>query len=127
MLLHVKYTTFAKINIAKMLVYNTTYTMPVADAREFVIWINQSYIPKILESGILSAPRFMRILSHNDQESECFCLQFSVESTATLHKWYLTQGKQMNDEMLKIFDKRIVGFSTLMEEIDGCGEDNSGH
>ena len=101
----------------KMIVYNTTYTMPVNDARDFVIWVTQSMMPQVEQSGLLSQPRLLRILSHHDQETECFSLQFEVESTATLHRWYTQQGTALQHELTKMFDERIVGFSTIMDEI----------
>ena len=101
----------------KMIVYNTTYTMPVNDARDLVIWVTQSMMPQVEQSGLLSQPRLLRILSHHDQETECFSLQFEVESTATLHRWYTQQGAALQQELTKMFDERIVGFSTIMDEI----------
>ena len=101
-----------------MIVYNTTYTMPVNDARDFVIWVSQSMLPRVEEQGILSEPRLLRILSHHDQETECFSLQFKVDSTAMLHKWYTQHGASLQQELTKMFDERIVGFSTIMEEIE---------
>jgi len=100
-----------------MIVFNTTYTMPNDDARNFVIWVHQSMLPRVAENGHLTAPRLLRILSHKDQETECFSLQFEVETTALLHKWYTEQGDALNKELLKMFDERIVGFSTIMETI----------
>lgn len=102
-----------------MLVFNTTYTLPNEDARNFVIWIHQVYIPRATHSEVLTCPRLLRILSHKDQDTECFSLQFNVESSALLHKWYSEVGKALSDEMLKMFEDRIVGFSTIMEEIEG--------
>jgi len=92
--------------------------MPTDDARNFVIWVHQCYIPHIEENGLLTKPRLLRILSHHDQETECFSLQFEVESSAILHKWYTQQGEALNQEMGKLFEQRIVGFSTIMEAID---------
>ena len=102
----------------RMIVYNTTYTMPEDDARNFVIWAMESMVPRVVEHGLLSEPRLLRILSHHDQETECFSLQFEVESTALLHKWYTQQGAAMGEELTKMFDGRIVGFSTIMEKIE---------
>lgn len=93
--------------------------MPNADARNFVIWVHQVYIPRATETSLLSAPRLLRILSHKDEETECFSLQFNVESSAILHKWYNEIGKSLNSELLKMFEERIVGFPTIMEEIEG--------
>ena len=102
-----------------MIVYNTTYTMPTDDARNFVIWVNESMIPRIAGHGLLAKPRMLRILSHHDQETECFSLQFETESSATLHRWYTEQGAALHQELVKSFGERIVGFSTIMEEVIG--------
>ena len=102
-----------------MIVYNTTYTMPVNDARDFVIWVTQSMLPRVEENGLLHSPRLLRILSHHDQETECMSLQLEVESTAVLHRWYTQQGAALHQELTKMFDERIVGFSTIMEEVEG--------
>lgn len=100
-----------------MIVYNTTYTMPVDDARNFVIWVHESMLPRVAENGTLSNPRLLRILSHHDQETECMSLQFETESSATLHRWYTQQGAALQQELAKMFDERIVGFSTIMESL----------
>lgn len=102
-----------------MLIFNTTYTIQNEDARNFVIWIHQSYLPRVAETGLLTKPRLLRILSHKDEQTECFSLQFEVENTANLHTWYSKQGKSLTDEMTKMFGDRFVGFSTIMEEIEG--------
>lgn len=100
-----------------MLVYNTTYTMAEGDARNFVIWIKESYLPRVEKDGVMKNGRLLRILNHHDQETECFGLQLEVEDSATLHQWYVRQGKALNDELVKMFKERIAGFSTMMELI----------
>ena len=102
-----------------MIVFNTTYTMPNEDARNFVIWAHQAYMPKATSTLVLKKGRLLRVLSHKDEETECFSLQFEVESTAILHKWYQETGKELNEELLTLFDKRITSFSTILEVIDG--------
>ena len=101
-----------------MIVYNTTYSMPVNDARDFVIWTTESMLPRTEQDGRLSAPRLLRILSHHDQDSECFSLQFHVESTAVLHRWFTDEGASIQKELEKLFDGRVIGFSTIMEEVE---------
>ena len=102
-----------------MILYNTTYQMPEADARDFVIWVHQVMLPQVQEFGHMKNGRLSRILSHKEEGTECFALQFEVESTARLHYWFVKQGKRLGEEMLKTFDNRIVGFSTMMEVIVG--------
>lgn len=101
-----------------MLVYNITFQVDFNDARNFVIWIHQAYIPRALEGAILHNARLCKILSHHDEDSECFSLQFEVEDSAALHKWYKQYGVALHEEMLKIFDQKVIAFTTLMEVID---------
>ena len=53
-----------------MLIYNTTFHVEMNDARNFVIWLNECYIPEVEQSGELRNPRILRILSHKGQDSE---------------------------------------------------------
>ena len=100
-----------------MILYNTTYQMSEADARDFVIWVHEVMLPRVREFGYMRNGRLSRILSHKDKGSECFALQFEVESTARLHYWFVKQGKALGEELLKTFDNRIIGFSTMMETV----------
>ncbi len=101
-----------------MLVYNTTFQMDLADARNFVIWIGECYIPQVEADGRLRNPRLLRILSHKEQETECFSLQWDVEDSAELHRWHTAQGMRLNEELARVFKDKVVGFSTLMEVIE---------
>lgn len=101
-----------------MLVYNTTYHVENDDARNFVIWVHQVYMPQAQASGILLNGRLSRILSHQEQDSECFSVQFDVESSAALHQWHTQTGASLNQDLLKTFNNKVIGFPTLMEVID---------
>lgn len=100
-----------------MLIYNTTYQVELAEARNLVIWLSECYIPQVEENGKLSRPRLTQIISHQEADSECFSLQWEVEDTATLHRWHTEQGMKLNEELMKIFRDKVVGFPTLMEVI----------
>ena len=89
----------------------------MAEARNLVIWLSECYIPQVEENGKLSHPRLTQIISHQEADSECFSLQWEVEDTATLHRWHTEQGMKLNEELMKIFRDKVVGFPTLMEVI----------
>ena len=84
-----------------MFTHNTTYVVPNADARDFVIWVHQVLLPRAEASAEVGQGRLSRILSHKEEDSECFSVQLSAPTTAALHRWV------------------VLGFSTLMEVIDG--------
>ena len=100
-----------------MLINNTTFHVEIGDARNFVILLNEFYIPEVEKSGELKNHRILRILSHKEQDSECFSLQWEVEDSATLHRWHVKQGAALNTEMMNVFKDKVIGFHTLMEVI----------
>jgi len=91
--------------------------MAAEDARNFVIWMSECYIPQVELDGRLRSPRLLHILSHKEPETECFSVQWEVEDSATLHRWHTEQGMSLNDELNKVFKDKVVGFPTLMEVI----------
>lgn len=66
-----------------MLIYNTTYHVLTADVKNFLIYVQEVLIPAIEGSGSLKNARLTRILSHHEDDSECFSLQFEVADSAT--------------------------------------------
>lgn len=100
------------------MLFNTTYQVDVDEARNFVIWLHECYIPQVEQQGALSHPRIARVLSHREQDSECFALEFEVDDTATLHHWYSNHGVNFEKEIRKMFGKKVVWFSTLLEVIE---------
>ncbi|MBO5382037.1 MAG: DUF4286 family protein [Bacteroides sp.] len=100
-----------------MLVYNTTYHIDLDQEKYFLIWMQEFYLPQIAQKGLLHSPRLLKVLSHRD-EGVCYSLQFEVESSAILHKWHQEQGAALNEELIKLFKDKVVGFPTLMEVVD---------
>lgn len=98
-----------------MLIFNTTYHVEADQEKYFLIWMQEVYLPEIEKDGKLKSPRLLRVLSHREEGSSCFSVQFEVEDSATLHQWHTRQGVRLNEELLKMFKDKVVGFPTLME------------
>ena len=58
-----------------------------------------------------------KILSHRD-EGVSFSLQWEVENSTILHRWHIEQGSKLNEELVKLFKDKVVGFPTLMEVME---------
>lgn len=101
-----------------MLIYNTTYHVEEGQEKYFLVWMQEYYLPEVDKNGTLTAPRIVRILSHIEEGSICFSVQFEVEDSAKLHRWHQEQGVKLNEELLKTFKDKVIGFPTLMEVIE---------
>lgn len=100
-----------------MLIYNTTFQVSDDVHDNFLIWIKEFYIQEVEKDGTLKSPRLCRILSHYE-DGESYSLQWEVSDSAALHRWHLGQGIRLNEELLRVFKDKVVGFPTLMEVIE---------
>ena len=55
--------------------------------------MQEHYLPEVEKNGTLYAPRIARILSHIEEGSICYSVQFEVENSAKLHRWYQEQDE----------------------------------
>lgn len=100
-----------------MLIYNTTYQVEEGQEKLFLVWMQEYYFPEVEKTGLLQAPRILQVLSHREEGSTCYSVQFEVEDSAKLHHWHKEQGVKLNEELLNVFNDKVVGFPTLMEVI----------
>lgn len=98
-----------------MLIYNTTYHVEEGQDKYFLIWMQEYYLTEVEKNGLLKNPRIMRVLSHREEGSYCYSVQFEVDSSAVLHRWHREQGIGLSEEMVRVFHDKVVGFPTLME------------
>lgn len=100
-----------------MLIYNTTFQVDDEVHDNFLIWMKECYIPKVLKHGALKTPRLCKILSHREDGS-AYSLQWEVENSSLLHRWHMEQGVEQSKELTNIFKDKVIGFPTLMEVIE---------
>ncbi|MDL2299676.1 DUF4286 family protein [Bacteroides sp. OttesenSCG-928-E20] len=100
-----------------MLIYNTTYHVEDDVRDHFLIWLKECLIPEVEKDGVLTSPRLCRVISHRDSGTN-YSLQWEVENSTVLHRWHVASGARYSDELTKLFGKKVVGFPTLLEEVE---------
>ncbi|WP_106829543.1 DUF4286 family protein [Parabacteroides pacaensis] len=101
-----------------MIIYNTTFHIEKEVLAECVDFLKKTYIPQAIASGFLMNPKMYRVVSSEDEGGESFSIQFSVKNTETLDYWMGKEGKACHRSLLERFGEKIIGFSTLLEEVD---------
>lgn len=101
-----------------MIVYNTTFNIENDILLECVDYLKKSYIPRAAASGFLRTPNLRRILQVETEDATSYSVQFHVKNPETLEYWMQSEGRALQKELINRFGSKIVGFSTLLEEID---------
>lgn len=102
-----------------MIVYNTTFHIDKAREEEGLAYLRTCFIPQAVAGGSLLRPRLMRVMHTDDAEGSSYSVQFHVADEATLEAWYRTAGVALHRQLAARFGEQMVGFSTLLEVIDG--------
>ena len=101
-----------------MIIYNTTFHIHKEIVAECLEYLKNSYIPKAVVSGHLSEPCLRRIMNSENDEGESFSVQFNTKDISTLNDWIRKYGAALQQDLVKHYKEKIVGFSTLLEDIE---------
>lgn len=101
-----------------MLIYNTTYNVDQDAFINFLIWMKECYVVEVEKHGVLKNYRLLRVLNHRAEGTESVSLQWEVENSTLLHKWHIELGVKLNQEMIKMFGDKVVGFPTMLEVME---------
>lgn len=101
-----------------MIIFNTTFHIEDDVHKEGILFLKNVYIPQSAESGFLFEPRLSRIYAQHEESGVSYSLQFKVKNIDTLNYWLSSEGEHLQSELLKRFGNRMLGFVTIMEEID---------
>jgi len=101
-----------------MIVFNTTFHIEDSVVQEAQAYLANEYIPQAMASGFLMHPKFRKVIKFEEgQKGENFCVQFHVKNIETLNLWSSQKGKQVNEALMHRFGQKVVGFSTLLDEL----------
>ena len=100
-----------------MIIYNTTYHVDCTVSGDFLDWMRERYVPQAVASGIVSSPRLMRLMGHNEG-GVCFALQLEAPTLRDLQQWNAQVGKPLHEELTQRFGDKVAGFTTFMENVE---------
>lgn len=101
----------------KTFLYNVTVGIDKEIEAEWVDWIMTKYIPAVNETGFFTDAKLYRIVTHDDDHSVSYSLQFFAVSIENVVQ-YLDQHKStiIEAHRLRFKDQHVI-FNTLLEEI----------
>jgi hypothetical protein len=101
-----------------MIIVNTTFHAEDDICDEYIRFMKEFYIPEAVNSGFLHEPRFARIRAQHEERGSSYSVQFKVKNTDTLNRWYAAKGEVLQKELATRFGNKVLGFVTLLEEME---------
>lgn len=101
-----------------MVTINTTFHVEDKINLDFIAYMKNTYIAEAVTDKLLTNARLCKIHSQELPEGQSYSVQFSFDSLDDLDNWDKNKGIKLNEELVNHFQDKIVGFSTLLEEIE---------
>lgn len=100
-----------------MLLYNVTLILEDSAVEEWLVWMLNTHIPAVLNSGKFVSHRLLKVLD-SPNEGTTYCVQYVAEDRAAYEDYQLHHAPALQADLQHKFENRYVAFRTLMEYID---------
>lgn len=105
----------AKTKLNHMIVYNITASVDWAIHDEWLGWMQQVYIPAVLNTGNFNAYRIMRLLEIDDSQGPTYAIQFNTPEIAKYNTFIADHASSLQQKSFSIWGDQFVSFNTVMQ------------
>jgi hypothetical protein len=101
-----------------MLIYNITMQTEWQIHDEWLLWMNNTYVPLAMGSGCFEKYQFMQLLEVDDTEGPTYALQLYATSKADYNRYLELHLPQIEQQSFEKWEGSLVSFATLMKVVE---------
>lgn len=98
-----------------MYIYNVTINVEETIVSNWLVWMKEIHIPKMLATGKFSKALMTKVLVEEEMGGITYSVQYTTDSKATLQKYYEEDAEKMRSDGSKRFAGKFVAFRTELE------------
>jgi Domain of unknown function (DUF4286) len=100
-----------------MLLYNETIGIDKDIEQQWLQWMNENYIPAMINTGMFSEAKIYRILHENEDGTISYSIQFFSPTITHIQKYLDEFAPAIAAEHHQKFANKHVVFRTLLEQL----------
>ena len=100
-----------------MLLYNSTYNIDINEAQDFLNWIQNVHIQKVMITGFPKSFKVLKLLTEIDNGGVTYSVQYNFNSKDGFEVFENDYLDDLHDEVDKRYRGKYVHFASLLEEI----------
>jgi hypothetical protein len=94
-----------------MFVYNVTCSVDKEVAEEWISWMQDAYLPRLLSEGLFESCKILKVLSHDDENTFSYAVQLYSHSIRKIEQYHT------DEQIEKRYGDRVLTYRTLLEEV----------
>ena len=101
-----------------MIIYNTTINVNDDIVDDFINWIKQKYIPKIIDTRLFIEVNLFEVLVEEEMGGITFSLQHSIRSIDDYNEFNEKYFQKFNKMFYDKFTNNYVTFSSILQKVE---------
>ncbi|EKF55095.1 hypothetical protein I215_08697 [Galbibacter marinus] len=98
-----------------MYIYNVTVNVDEAIHQQWLKWMKETYIPKMLQTNLFTNARILRVLVDEEMGGMTFSVQYYAKDKTSLERYYLDFDQDFRAKEKQHFSDNIVSFTTELQ------------
>jgi len=100
-----------------MIIYNVTINIEESIQQEWLAWMQETHIPKVMNTGMFVSAKMSRVLVEEQMGGVTYSIQYSCESKSKLDEYQKNCAPQLQQEHTKKYPGKFVAFRTLLDVV----------
>ncbi|MEP7195510.1 MAG: DUF4286 family protein [Saprospiraceae bacterium] len=100
-----------------MLIYNVTVKINTSHAEEWLVWMRNHHIPKVLQTGAFTKCRISRI-DITEEDGVSYSIQYDCFSHKDLNHYMMIHAPELQKEHITRYADQFVAFRTVLEIVE---------
>ena len=101
-----------------MFLYNVTVGIDKVAEQEWLQWMKEVHIPRVLETGMFVGYKIYKVLHDQDEGSVSYSVQYFAQTIKHVTAYFEKFAPRLMEEHRIRFQDKHVAFMTLLEEVD---------
>ncbi len=101
-----------------MVIYNVTLNVDNHILDEWISWMKEEHIPKVMETGFFTDFHFLKLLSgEQSEDTTTYAVQYKCATVKELADYLDNHAHALQKEHRDAFGEQVLAFRTMLEEI----------
>lgn len=100
-----------------MIIFNTTFHIDESTDHEWLNWMQKTYIPLLMETGLFTHHYFCRVMVEEEMGGRTYSLQMFLKNMDHYSSYQDEFAHKMQAVLQAKFANRVLSFSTLLQQI----------
>jgi len=101
-----------------MIIYNVTVKIDTKIERDWLEWMQNIHIPKVMDSGCFTGYDIMRLRYPKDDEGRTFAFQYYCTDMEQLEKYHRDYAVELQRAHAEKYGSQVAAFRTILERLD---------